>query len=277
MHYIYCYTNKISNRKYVGQTNNIKRRKNEHKSNSQNKYSPEYNLLFHKKLRQYGEENFIFSVLEEIESNDIQFVNEREKFWIKEMQSYVEQNGYNLTLGGENQEHSRIYSLEEIQEIKNKIKKKISYEEISNEYGISISYLSGINHGNLHYDKNENYPLCKFFSSEEELNNLINLLENTNMPMTEIAKSINKSYSYVKKINSGELCRDINRTYPIRKLNTTQIKALEIQKKLQQGLSDEEIMQQMQISQSTIKRINLGKSHYDKSLNYPLRKPVSTI
>jgi len=47
------------------------------------------------------------------------------------MNSYVENFGYNLTLGGENQEHSRIYSLEQIQEIKNKIKQKIPYEEIS--------------------------------------------------------------------------------------------------------------------------------------------------
>ena len=28
MYYIYCYTNKINNHKYVGQTNNLKRRIN---------------------------------------------------------------------------------------------------------------------------------------------------------------------------------------------------------------------------------------------------------
>ena len=27
LHYIYCYTNKINNKKYVGQTNNLKNRK----------------------------------------------------------------------------------------------------------------------------------------------------------------------------------------------------------------------------------------------------------
>lgn len=63
MNYIYCYTNKINGHKYVGQTNNIERRKREHLSDANNPNSKEYNYLFHKKLREYGEDNFIFSIL----------------------------------------------------------------------------------------------------------------------------------------------------------------------------------------------------------------------
>jgi len=80
----------------------------------------------------------------------------------------------------------------------------------------------------LYFDTNEKYPLCKYYSTQEELDSLINLLCNTTIPMTEIAKQINKSYSYVKKINSGELCFNSELTYPIRKINSIKNKGLEI-------------------------------------------------
>lgn len=51
MYYIYCYTNKINNYKYVGQTNNFKRRVREHRSSSFNEKSSSYNDLFHQKMR----------------------------------------------------------------------------------------------------------------------------------------------------------------------------------------------------------------------------------
>lgn len=46
--------------------------------------------------------------------------------------------------------------------------------------------------------------------------------------MTEIAKQIDKSYSYVKKVNAGTLCFNKDLTYPIRKVNAGETKALEI-------------------------------------------------
>ncbi len=62
---IYCLTNKINNKKYVGQTNNLKRRMNEHKSTSFNPKSCSYNDLIHKKIREYGWDNFSIEVLED--------------------------------------------------------------------------------------------------------------------------------------------------------------------------------------------------------------------
>lgn len=58
MRIIYCYTNKINNKKYVGQTNNPERRQREHKSNAFNEKSVNYGSVFHKALRKYGWENF---------------------------------------------------------------------------------------------------------------------------------------------------------------------------------------------------------------------------
>jgi group I intron endonuclease len=102
MYYIYCYTNKINNHKYVGQTSYPARRKSEHKYAAFTSTSDEYNFLFHKKLREYGEENFSFEILEEIDTNDLELVDIRESYWIEKMSSHVKTGkGYNLTLGGQ--------------------------------------------------------------------------------------------------------------------------------------------------------------------------------
>lgn len=78
MYYIYCYTNKLNNHKYVGQTNNFKRRLREHKSCALNPKSSSYNDLIHQKMRQYGVDNFDVEILEILYTDDINIVNERE-------------------------------------------------------------------------------------------------------------------------------------------------------------------------------------------------------
>lgn len=78
MYYIYCYTNKINQHKYVGQTNNLKRRIREHRSCAFNEKASSYNDLIHKKIREYGEENFEIEVLEKLFIEDVEIINERE-------------------------------------------------------------------------------------------------------------------------------------------------------------------------------------------------------
>ena len=47
MYYIYKFTNKTNGKIYIGQTNNIQKRKNCHRSDSFNEKSSGYNLPFH--------------------------------------------------------------------------------------------------------------------------------------------------------------------------------------------------------------------------------------
>ncbi len=76
--FIYIYTNKTNGHQYVGQTNNIQKRFNGHKSDSYNKNSYSYNYPLHNAIREYGLENFSFEVIEECDRSKL---NEREDYW----------------------------------------------------------------------------------------------------------------------------------------------------------------------------------------------------
>lgn len=270
MNYIYCYTNKINGHKYVGKTNNLERRKIEHRSSANNPLSKEYNYLFHRKLREYGEENFIFSVLQKLE--DSEDINKAECFWIEQLKAFVgdNQGGYNLTRGGEEIPSICLYE-ENIQEIKTAIKNKIPFDKIKQKYGISISYISAINHGMYYRENNETYPLCKYYKDKDEINYIKELLINSSISMKELAKQLGISYSTIKKINSGSLWKDDKIDYPLRKISSGKQRAIEIQKMLLNGASNEEIIAKTNVSTITVRRINNGESYKDNSLHYPLR------
>ena len=92
---IYCFENLINHKKYIGYTNNISRRHKEHlyrlRKGIQN------NRHFQNAWNKYGEENFIFCVLEECENNIIT-LKSRETYYIQKYRAIDE--CYNLTDGG---------------------------------------------------------------------------------------------------------------------------------------------------------------------------------
>ena len=70
-------------------------------------------MVISKAIQKYGEENFKFFILEEVENNDL--LDEKEIFWIAEKNSYY--HGYNSTKGGKAHIGYRIpYEMEEIVE-----------------------------------------------------------------------------------------------------------------------------------------------------------------
>ena len=191
MYYIYCYTNRINNHKYIGQTNNIERRKREHKCSALNSNREDYNLLFHKKLREYGIENFFFEILEEINSENIELVNKREIFWIEKLHSYVKYGGYNLTLGGSGTKIERKISNKEAEEIKSLLEQGRSSEFIYKKYNLSPTYLSMINNGLYFYDKNRIYPIHKYYKADSDYDELINLLKYSELSLKQISEKLN--------------------------------------------------------------------------------------
>lgn len=96
---IYVITNLNNNKKYVGLTiKTAEQRFEEHISNS----SKGMNTILCKAIRKHGRENFIVEVLE-TKIDNAEELKEREKYWIKELDTYsfTGGHGYNMTIGGD--------------------------------------------------------------------------------------------------------------------------------------------------------------------------------
>lgn len=94
---IYLIRNDINNLIYIGKTTNMKRRYKEYKYGSR-KINKRRNYKIMQEINKYGFENFTFTILEEIFNNSL--LNEREEFWINELNSRDSNIGYNSKTGG---------------------------------------------------------------------------------------------------------------------------------------------------------------------------------
>ena len=274
--YIYKYTNKLNGHVYIGKTNNVARRQREHRSNAYNPSSSFYNSLWCKKIREYGYDNFTFEVIEETDS---EHWREREQYWIAYYNSFYGA-GYNRDRGGDGKDE-RIKSLtdEQLLEIIELLKTTDEPQSIiGSYYNISPTLMSNINNGFSYRQKNIQYPIRKNYNTFEDYRDLVEDIKHTTIPFTELQKKYGYGYSTIKKINEGKLLHQDNENYPLRKINADEEKALRIKELLMNSnLPMSQIAYQCECSSSTVSRINKGITHYDPNLNYPLRKPVSTI
>lgn len=85
---IYCYTNTVTGKKYIGQTLYPNRRKACHKHNAKKGLK----FYFYKSIRKYGFDKFEYTVLEETDN-----LSERETYYIKKFNT-LWPNGYNQQL-----------------------------------------------------------------------------------------------------------------------------------------------------------------------------------
>lgn len=272
MYYIYCYTNKINQHKYVGQTNNLKRRIREHRSCAFNKNAFSYNDLIHKKIREYGEDNFEISLIEKLYTEDIEEVNNRERYWIKEKNSFCGNGeGYNQDLGGSRKPNS-ILTKDQLQEVKTMIKDGTPYVEIEKKFSISASFISSINNGVYYFDESEDYPLYKYYKDDSDYDELIDLLLNSEYSLKKISEMLGMGYSTVKKINAGTLRKGLYPTYPIRTKSANEIRADKIKNFLMTtNYTNSKIAEIVGASEETVRRIKIGESFKDEKLSYPLQ------
>lgn len=132
---IYCFTNRLNNKKYIGQSIDLNRRIKEHWSHHGIKHNSAIDLA----LEKYGHDIFTVEILEFCSREEL---NNKESYWIKTLNT-IAPNGYNLTNGGDhtfvlsNCKQVSCYDIEG-----NKIKTFNSINDACREYGLIDSTIS---------------------------------------------------------------------------------------------------------------------------------------
>lgn len=293
MNYIYKFTNKINGHCYIGQTNNLQKRYNGHKSESFNPKVSGYWLPLHCAIRKYGIDNFTYEVIEEIADGESQdFINEREKYFIQYYHSLKDENGYNVTLGGdgcpkpplsyeEKLERSKLFTGEEIKDIQQRLINDEEYDDIEKIYAPKLkrTFLVNINTGTNFYNPDFNYPLkknAKSKFSQKEIREIKNRIKSGEI-YSSIQKDFNiKSAGFLSMINTGKYFYSDEDNYPLcnkgcRKQDNEEWVNGIIFDIINSDLSLSQIAGKWNKSYSTIKNINAGRSHKKEELKYPLR------
>ena len=207
IHYIYQYTNKINGKKYIGQTNNLERRKKQHIQDSihcHQGHEISYNLPFHAAIRKYGIDNFDCEVLKIIDTEDWNEVNSLESMLIA-LNNTMAPNGYNLQAqcyANPGLNHSKL-SDKTIQMIVKDLEDGKYIPDLAEKYQISRSYLSDINNGRCLRQQDKKYPLQQNRMTTDEYLQIIDLLQNTNYSIRNIAKYMDRNRDTIEKINKG--------------------------------------------------------------------------
>jgi len=95
---IYKATNTINQKSYVGKTENtFDKRKSDHLTDAKR----DKGFAFHSAIRKYGEENFVWEIVEDNITGDA-VLNQKEEYYISLYESFGPK-GYNMTKGGEGQ------------------------------------------------------------------------------------------------------------------------------------------------------------------------------
>ena len=151
---IYLITNLINNKKYVGQSLNIQKRWNQHRSAAFNPKNKSYNYPLYQAFRKYGIDNFSFEILEECNFADL---NNKEEYYVK-FYNTLSNQGYNQVLvgqGGTTLTPAIVLSIiEELQYNTND-----NTETIGQHFGVSGRTVRSINTGESWYNPEIQYPI----------------------------------------------------------------------------------------------------------------------
>lgn len=216
MRIIYCYTNLINNKKYIGQTNNLKRRIKQHRVDSYHNYDDKrYNQIIHQAIRKYGIENFQIEVLEDNISDEQ--IDEKEQYYIKKYNTMAP-NGYNMTEGGLANKTAPVpskISEEEYNQIVKAIENNMSFKNIALKFNVSYSYISDINNGSRLFHQNIQYPIRKSINNpdKEYYQKIIDKLKSSSSSQAEIANELNISKTTVQRVNTGNI-KKLRKLFP---------------------------------------------------------------
>lgn len=250
---IYKITNIVTNKIYIGKTIKTLTERMSRHFWSAIKNSPYY---LHKSIKKYGKENFI---IEEIEvCNSLEQLNEREIYWIKELNSKIP-NGYNMTDGGEGADTFTNNPNKEI--IRKKIRDKLIGKKLTKKHikniiiGKKNNPMSDENRQKISIiNKNNKYAL----GYKHTNNAKIKISKNHRRIQTEETK-LKLSQAHTGKTLSQEHCKKISElkkgnTY--RKGKKHSKETIEKMKKSHSNISEE--------TRLKMKLSHLGKKHTEE-------------
>lgn len=176
---IYCFTNIINNKRYIGSTivkPNI--RYNQHLYNAFHENVHQYNYPLYQAIRKYGIDNFIFSILEQKDCSEEEIRKIEQEYIIK--LNTLTPNGYNQTIETQhplntsesykkmsNTKRELAKEIVEIDKDKNIINKWRSIKDCSEDIQISEKNIAACCRGEQHSVSN------RFFCWIDKNNNLL--------------------------------------------------------------------------------------------------------
>lgn len=275
---------------YIGISNNIIRRMNEHNNDFRN------NLPIERAIQKYGKITE-FVLLESIPPEDRDYMRIREQYWIAKYKSTNKNFGYNISEGGDgadqgSKNHEAKFTEEQIQKIYNELRQQeLTLTDLAKKYKVHLSTMSSINNGKTYFHSNEHYPIrdgCKKIKKgtlsyqakldEKTLSQIVKLLKENNESMRQIAEKFQLTSTLIQNINQGKTYYQLGETYPLRqsktgarKLSQEQVKEIVnlIHNAPEKSLS--KIGRELNISAKTISGINCGKIYRDPLISYPIR------
>ena len=121
---IYCITNTLNGKRYVGKTKySIEKRFEQH-----SKASNKINTYIHNAILKYGKESFTIELVAQVQDEDWKYW---ERYYIKKYHSHFTEGGYNITYGGD----SNPMDIPEVKEIQKRRCKEKPYEKRANWLG----------------------------------------------------------------------------------------------------------------------------------------------
>lgn len=217
--FVYQITNLVNGKNYIGITNNLYKRWNEHKR-VREEGQKEYDKPLYKAFRKYGIDNFEFKEL--FNSLELEEAEEKEIELIKELDTLSHDQGYNITTGGRYGskavgERNRNATLTKAQatDIITRRENGESFKSVFKDYnhllkttGMNSIWL-GVSWKHLQpeiaYKTHANRSL-----SDNQVREIRSLLEEGTMTQRAIAKQFNVTPTSICEIKSGKRYSDIH-------------------------------------------------------------------
>jgi group I intron endonuclease len=160
---VYSVKNIINDKRYIGQSIDVARRMNEHKSRRENNRKYKTNNELYREIEEYGLENFKFEILEECKKEEL---FEKETYWINYYLSNID--GYNKTSKFSSTLVNKKLTDNDVKLVMENLSSgNFSEIEIANAFNISNKMISDINHGRCWKIEGIKYPIWQFYKKEK--------------------------------------------------------------------------------------------------------------